>query len=149
MGEIPLYRGTSCTCAHTILGARTATAHTFHNINCQLLLLILDFFRRVSWVGVGEKFKMAPLGNPFLKKKVALRVGPKCSSSILRRGKRYEANKYLNTHIIRSVCVFLILKTPENPFGPKFSSIKKTEGAPFLKVLFLYTRYPCTLVTHE
>ena len=42
-------------------------------------------------VHVGEIFQVAPLGNPFLWKVLALFWARKYASSILRGGKRYEA----------------------------------------------------------
>jgi hypothetical protein len=43
--------------------------------------------------GVGEKFKVAPLGNPFLRKMVALLWARNNASSIFQGGKRYETKK--------------------------------------------------------
>ena len=85
----------------------------------------------------------------------------KCAISILRGGKRFEANLFSSTHRIRSVCVFLFLRKPENSVSPTFSYLKKTEGescrsyilkmrnhrgqiqSVFLRYGLLSTRYPC------
>jgi hypothetical protein len=80
----------------------------------------LMFWYRASWVG-GRKLKVAPFGNPFSWKMLALFCARKCASSILLGGKRYEAKKNPKTHRTRSVCVFLILKKTENPVWPTFS----------------------------
>ena len=60
----------------------------------QSRLLIL-FLYRLSSGGSGENFKVAPLGNPFWwKKMLALFWARKCSCSIFRGGKQYEANLF-------------------------------------------------------
>ena len=94
-----------------------------HNVNCCCQFGI--FFHKMSWVGggKGEKFKVAQRRNPFMWKISALCWAQKCASSILRGGQRYEAKKepHLTSRRIRSVCIFSVLRKPENPVGPTFS----------------------------
>ena len=79
-------------------------------------------------MGVGEKFQVAPLGNPFCTKSWHY-IDPETALVPFSGGISDARPKtVLNTHTIRAVCVFLILRKPESLVGPMFSQINKLEG---------------------
>ena len=75
------------------------------------------------------------LGTPFeLDRRFWAREG---ASSIFRGGTRYQAQPSLNTHRIQSICVFLILREPENLVGPTFGQEngRSIRSVSFLKIM--------------
>ena len=88
-----------------------------HNVN---LGCRSDFLHRVNRVGGSINLKWHRSGTHFWWEMLALFWGRKYASSILRGGKRCEANCFFR-HRIRSVCDWLILRKPGNPVGPTIS----------------------------
>ena len=74
---------------------------------------------------VGGKIKVTPLGNLFLLKMLAL--SSENALAPFSGGVSDTRPKKTKIHRMRSVCVFLIPREPENLFDPTFSEIKKTE----------------------